>query len=269
LRRAAPAPKALLDDNASTASTTSGDASTEVESDIETAAAPHLRFVERAFVRGRSPVRLVVFDFDETLTLATLLPRVPSAERFRRSAEVSFESPWYPNRLALLSQLLETLAKDRSLAVLTRNSAGLQPVLRLLQTAGLDQYFSAVWCAPLGPGGGAVRKNGEWSCFTPPSHADEKPDILRSICEAPDNWFPGMSLGLHGLVNAEIVLVDDSAKNFESASGQQVARFCEVPRFEAPFRHMGNVTLGGLGARSQGDFAQLQRFVEAPWLFHA
>jgi hypothetical protein len=256
-----------LSDDASTASTISGDTSSVL--DIETAATPHLRFVECAFVRGRSPVRLIVFDLDETLTLATLLPRVPSEERFRRSANVSFESPWYPNRLELLSQLLENLAKDRTLAVLTRNSAGLEPVLRLLQTAGLDQYFSAVWCAPLGPERGAVRMNGEWIRFTPPSHVDEKPDILRCIREAPDNWFPGVSHGFHGLVNAEIVLVDDSAKNFESTSGQQVARFCEVPRFEAQFHHMGNITLGGLGARSQADFKKFVRFIEAPWLFHA
>jgi hypothetical protein len=269
LQRTGFAPKAQQSDDASTASATSGSTLSAGESDHETAADESLRLVDRAFVRGRSPVRLVVFDCDETLTLATLLPRVLSAERLRRSAELSFESPWYPNRLELLSQLLETLAKDRTLAVLTRNAGGLEPVLRLLQAAGLDQHFSAVWCAPLGSERGAVRKNGEWSYFTPPCDVEEKPDILHSICEAPDSWFPGASHGLHGLADAEVVLVDDRPQNFESMSGRRVARFCEVPRFEARFRHMGNVTLGGLGARSEVDFGQLLRFVETPWHFRA
>ena len=56
------------------------------------------------------------------------------------------------SRVQKLRALFESIAQDRSLAILTQNKSGVVAVLNLLQLANLLEYFSAIWCmsAPQG-----------------------------------------------------------------------------------------------------------------------
>lgn len=118
---------------------------------------------------------------------------------------------------------------------------------------------------------GAYRAGDTWRFFTPPfaTLPDHKADVLHHLEEQPEAWFPHLRTDLRhlgSLRSEHIVLVDDQPTNFESPfTGRKVARFCMVDRFVAEFGRFGVQTLGGLGARSQEDFAVLQQFIEGSW----
>jgi len=132
------------------------------------------------------PVRLVVFGFDETLTLATFVPEdagcstevgwTPAAGSEWTEEELvqfNFEPPceWRTagKRVEHLARTLSALrepltewmkkmgytcpedASDKAvaLAILTRRNEGAIAVLNLLKIAKLDHYFSAIWRLPL------------------------------------------------------------------------------------------------------------------------
>jgi len=235
----------------------------------------------------RPPVKLVVFDFDETLTIATFMADscVSTGDPAKREKfmKYNFESPWARgDRVAKLRCMLERLSQSRVLAVLSRNSAGAEPVLDLLRIAGLDVFFAAVWVMPWFPGrdNGAFRANGGWKCFSPPLEAveDHKADVLHLLVRRPAAFFP--QLGGEGASESdllselcnlrleEVVLVDDNGANFESETGLQVLRYAKVARYNAPYRAMGTLhDIGGIGARDGSDYDTLVRFVTSPWEF--
>eukprot|EP00928_Gymnodinium_smaydae_P036788 TRINITY_DN25666_c0_g1_i1.p1 TRINITY_DN25666_c0_g1~~TRINITY_DN25666_c0_g1_i1.p1 ORF type:complete len:677 (-),score=170.75 TRINITY_DN25666_c0_g1_i1:72-2102(-) len=230
------------------------------------------------------PVHLVVFDFDETLTLMTYkIEDDDSPEMRREIVKVNFETPWVKGcRVDKLRTMLRDLAgldspSPRALAVLTRNSAGAQAVLTLLQEAGLESCFRAVWTMPWRATAcnGLYREaSGEWKQFDPPVNlvADHKADVLNHIPTNPSAWFPQLHScdeedlkGLWQLKSQNIVLVDDQRANFQSASGAQVRRYCKVARYDAVYRNLGHVkNMGGLGAHCDEDYNTLRMFVEAP-----
>jgi len=217
------------------------------------------------------PVKLVVFDFDETLTLATFGPKPGSPpERLATCVDVSFQSPWVEGRLQELENLLRSLSEGDDackLAVLTRNSAGVRNVLQLLDAAGLSKYFSAIWCMPLWSES-AYQADGEWRFFTPWVELSEtKPDILQHLADHPQHWLP-LAGSEFQLTLDNILLVDDDENNFESVeTGIQVMRGCKVAIHEGSLLPgMDVTTLGGIGARCCQDFAALQQFVSEPWL---
>lgn len=238
-------------------------------------------------------VKLVVFDFDETLTLVTLMTPdgtlLPEQEEWAKN--VNFESPWVDgSRIEKLNKMFTDLAtgkdgESRSLAILTRNgnASGVSAVMNLLRAAGLDQHFSAIWILPRKPGrwNGAYREdNGKWHNFDPPSTfgQDHKAHVLQRIAANPEGWFPQMKLmssgssglqlpHLQGLQSAEMVLVDDQRANFQSAAGAQVLRYVKVARYDANFREFGFMRdMGGIGAHDDADYESLKRFVEDPWM---
>jgi len=102
------------------------------------------------------PVKLCVFDLDETLTIKTFMPLVEKQEAATKAAvEKSFESPWLGGqRLEQLRRLFKELAcaaldgAPRALAVLTRNTRGVEQCLEFLQAAGLEQHLYAIWNIP-------------------------------------------------------------------------------------------------------------------------
>eukprot|EP00929_Paragymnodinium_shiwhaense_P029647 TRINITY_DN16943_c0_g1_i1.p1 TRINITY_DN16943_c0_g1~~TRINITY_DN16943_c0_g1_i1.p1 ORF type:complete len:632 (+),score=127.53 TRINITY_DN16943_c0_g1_i1:110-2005(+) len=158
-------------------------------------------------------VALVVFDFDETLTIATFMPKDPACatvvgwtpsgpstmDNLSKADLVTynFETPWVKgSRVEKLKKMLNDMtSKGRSLAVLTKNETGVVGVLNLLMMAGLADYFSAIWTTPWRDdiaNGAYQTEDGQWKLFDPPvsdlNH--HKADILRHVVEEPELWFP-------------------------------------------------------------------------------
>jgi hypothetical protein len=228
---------------------------------------------------------LVVFDFDETLTVATFRPQPGSGPAaVQHCIDVSFKSPWVEGRLQKLDFMLSALSQNpsgRKLAVLTRNPDGVQNVTFLLDSTGLSKYFDAVWCMPLERHPSAYRENGQWRLFRPQVEwcssnqkpevewcsSNQKPDMLRHLVDHTQQWLPHVGSEFK-LKLDNIVLVDDDDRNFEnSETGARVARGCKVAKHEGILQAgMESTTLGGIGARSPQDFASLQHFIAAPWL---
>lgn len=244
------------------------------------------------------PVRLVVFDCDETLTVSTFLPKEQDlrtsigwdSEHVDYIVDVNFIPPWNPKRLTQLKEMFAELVIDsaqpqdaqsspkRALAVLTRNACGAVACLNLLKAAGLSEHLSAVWSmqrtgGPSVPHGVYKDGEGEWHIFSPPlqSLPDYKPEVLASIAREPEAWFPQGCHGFSELKLEEIVLVDDTKTNFESFSskGPKVLRGVEVTNYDAEYLDMGYITeMGGIGAHHRTDFQELVQFVNEPWKFH-
>jgi len=250
-----------------------------------------LRCAERVSTQldRSAPVKLIVFDLDETLTMATFMTSDGSCLPSEREtmARVNFESPWVEgHRLDKLRQLFQGLASGRGgqrrrLAVLTRNAnaAGVLAVVNLLQVGGLAEFFCAVWTMPWRRGrhNGAFRdEDGEWQYFDPPVDRvhDHKADVLKHVCGCPEKWLPQLVgpgraryADLLPLKPESIVLVDDQRANFKSPSGVEVMRYCKVARYDANYRSFGLIKdMGGIGAHSDADYDMLKRFVEDPWM---
>jgi len=255
----------------------------------------------------RPPVRLVVFDCDETLTLSTFMPRERDFERVIGwsswpeyismmnfgtpfiDGSSDFEEPYAPDgRLCRLQDLFQTLVQApdgsaRSLAVLTRNSRGAVACLNLLKMAKLAEHFSVIWSMAANPGmpNGVYRDGETWKAFQAPLDGvyDHKADVLTSVVKCPHEWFPQLAVdggGSHshllGLSVAGIVLVDDVRANFQSPSSSKpkVLRYCKVARYDGRHPHMGHLPdMGGIGAKSADDYEKLTSFVEEPWNFKA
>mmetsp|Transcript_66075 Transcript_66075/g.154682 ORF Transcript_66075/g.154682 Transcript_66075/m.154682 type:complete len:622 (+) Transcript_66075:24-1889(+) len=244
----------------------------------------------------RPPVRVVVFDCDETLTLSTFLPD-DAALRTQLDwtspweeyiATVNFESPFATSgRLALLREMLEDLRRGtrklpgRLLAVLTRNTNGPVACLNLLRAAKLADLFDAVWCMSHVPGipAGLYRAGTDWLAFEPPlaSLPDHKAHVIHNIAEQPSAWFPQktdgslMSMLPDPLRPQEIMLVDDVRTNFQCGGSdpKKVYRCCKVARYDAPnFRDMGLVRdMGGIGAHNEEDYKTVVDFAKRPWAY--
>jgi len=185
----------------------------------------YCKCVERYFPTRESkpPVKLIVFEFDETLTLATFLPEgEPFSTDLAWSANLlkgsewtaadlltyNFESPFASSRgrldrlKLLLKQLIgregEEEEEERVLAILTTNNQGPIAILNLLRLAGLAEYFSAIWKMPSVANGpfGVWRQGDEWremSSRPEPesqSMSDQKADVLSMIAAHPKLWFP-------------------------------------------------------------------------------
>lgn len=231
---------------------------------------------EAVGVNPAEAVQLVVFDLDETLTLATFMPKNGNSKQLDTAVKFSFGSPWVSERLRRLQGLLEQMAAGpRELAVLTRNEAGIDGVLRFLVAAKLDAFFSAIWVMPQGDEQSAAYRVGStWNMFSPPfaEVPDHKADLLHHVAEHPEAWFPQIGMPhchmerLARLRFDNIMLIDDKPENFESHfTGLTVGRFCLVHTYEANFHSLGVQTLGGLGSRNEEDYAVLTTFVAAPW----
>lgn len=96
----------------------------------------------------------------------------------------------------------------------------------------------------------------------------DKPSVMKQIAADPQAWFCGCAGDLTSLSLDEMLLVDDTPKNFESeATGVKLPRCCLVRRYKADFRGWGVMTLGGLGSRCVGDYQVLVEFVEAPFKY--
>jgi len=249
---------------------------------------------------SQHPVQLVVFDFDETLTLATFMPsdkacasKLGWTPDSSDSAEWSkadlitynFESPFLPgSRVQKLRKLFEDILQDghtkqqRVLAVLTRNESGVVAVLNLLTIAGLADQFSAIWTLPNGSSSshGAYQQDGQWKLFEPPfakvNH--HKADVLHHVVDNPGAWFPNLGgrraeylAGLRHLRVEGIVLVDDERGNLRSYSSQaKILRYCKVARYDEVYRECGPLNqMGGLGAHSDSDYETLRLFLDQPW----
>eukprot|EP00401_Gymnodinium_catenatum_P062891 CAMPEP_0117580770 /NCGR_PEP_ID=MMETSP0784-20121206/65412_1 /TAXON_ID=39447 /ORGANISM="" /LENGTH=635 /DNA_ID=CAMNT_0005380919 /DNA_START=40 /DNA_END=1948 /DNA_ORIENTATION=+ len=237
------------------------------------------------------PVQLVVFDFDETLTLVTYMPvKRDSQDVLDVIVKICFETPWVEgSRIAKLGQMLHDLAtgveaaegsgcSTRTLAVLTKNSnsEGVRGVQHLLAIAGLDRYFSAIWSLPnhRRSAQGMYKEGGDWKTFEPPVPTPyvHKADVLQEIVKSPSAWFPqllGDSAANFGellrLRPEGIVLVDDQRSNFQSEVGAQVLRYCKVARYDARYRGFGMLKdMGGIGAHDKADYEMLKQFVEHP-----
>lgn len=231
------------------------------------------------------PVKLVLFDLDETLTLVTYaLSRDDGAELRELLVKVCFESPWVEgSRLDKLRSMFKDLQEGdgkqgRTLAVLSRHHGGVGAVLELLKASGLAEYFAAVWVMPKKPGchGGAYQNGNDWHFFDPPlgSVQDHKADVCHHIASNPFKWFPQLTdpiggqqhMHLLGLKPEGIVLVDDQRSNFQSGkTGKQVLRYCKVARYDTRYRDFGFLrNLGGVGAHTDADFRTLLSFVENP-----
>jgi len=243
-----------------------------------------------------TPTRLVVFDFDETLTLATFMPqcedfcrqiawKLPDGSEWTAEdlIEYNFQTTFVEcDRLLRLKTLLGDLASGgRLLAVLTRNPCGAIAVLNLLALAGLDEHFSAIWAIPdkdaspaaAGVATGVSRgADGSWQCFDTPVGAlhDHKADILHHIVSGPAPWFPHGGEAIPKLCPASVVLVDDERTSFASDGPDRakVLRYCKVARYDEHYRDCGPLNqMGGLGAHSDLDFDVLRAFVQRPWEF--
>lgn len=248
------------------------------------------------------PVRLVVFDFDETLTLATFMPQAKACsadigwtpdgagDNEWTSSDLvayNFETPFVEgNRVVKLQKMFRALldgvsGQRRVLAILTQNPSGAVAVLNILQAAHLDVYFSAIWAMPATPGQadaptGVHRSSTGWKCFNPPFAAvyDHKADVLRHVTSHLAEWIPQSgSCGFERLTNLRpesVVLVDDERTNFRSDSPQEakVLRYCKVARYDEPYRDCGLLNqMGGIGAHSDADYGMLTSFVDRPWDF--
>jgi len=222
-------------------------------------AASALECMERDYETSsdRALVSLVVFEFDETLSLCTF---VNEEERFATQVGFAvspaekehlllynYESPYITggNRLKKLDALLEDLASKRVLAILTENSAGAVAVLNLLMMADIDKHFSAIW-APSAENAmpSAVHKaGGRWTKFRCPAGRVEskahRAELLHSIVDEPDKWFPQLGMNdpgdnlslLRDLHPEQIVAVDDERTNFipctSMASGETTEELTE------------------------------------------
>jgi len=235
------------------------------------------------------PVKLVVFDFDETLSMVTFMAKdtdTPAERRLLR--EINFETPWVPgDRLEKLRQLFQSIKKgedgrERVLTILTKNSNknGVTGVLQLLSDADLDRFFDAIWIMPAKQGqhSGVFQDAGKWKFFDPPMHKlpPAKADVLHHVAHHPKEWFPQMKFKnadskrlqnlLTGLKMEGIVLVDDQRFNFQSEN-HSIFRYCKVARYDAEYRCVGlQKDMGGVGAHSDADYETLRRFVEDPWM---
>lgn len=259
-----------------------------------------VRCLERSFEGqdSKPPVKLVVFDCDETLTLSTFMPkdhgfgaRIGWNEWGDYIAGVNFDSPFAEgSRLERLKDMLQDLlvgdgGQQRALAVLTRNERGPVACLNLLMMAKLAQYLSVIWALPYryGQPAGVYRVGTEWRLFSPPVNNtfDHKADVLRCVAQNPSEWFPQLAEGvdvakalefLFGLRDEEIVLVDDVRTNFQSPYSKEskLLRYCKVARYDGHHPQMGFVPdMGGIGAMSVSDYATLTNFVNKPWTFKA
>eukprot|EP00930_Biecheleria_cincta_P073184 TRINITY_DN60501_c0_g1_i1.p1 TRINITY_DN60501_c0_g1~~TRINITY_DN60501_c0_g1_i1.p1 ORF type:complete len:615 (+),score=99.78 TRINITY_DN60501_c0_g1_i1:42-1847(+) len=249
-----------------------------------------VRCADRATEEGKNtPVKLVVFDFDETITLATFMTEtcVFSGEEKEVARTINFESPWlHGSRLSKLKSMLGTIVagqdgQQRALAVLTNNSKGVEAVLNMLRLAGLDNHFQAIWTLPKRRGYNGAYKDmdGHWKFFDPPLSRVKchKADVLQDIARNGHAWFPQLQsrdaaqtyADLLGITRMEsIVLVDDQRLNFQSDSGSTVLRYAKVPRYDSEhYYDMGVVkNMGGLGAHDDADYETLKRFIEDPWM---
>lgn len=242
----------------------------------------------------RRPVEVVLFDFDETLTLATFMPSLSffshvdwdpgELQGTDWSAEelvlYSFESPFLDGcRLALLKAMLQDIAKRHILAVLSKNESGAAAVLNLLKLAGLAEYFSAIWTTPfrsLVPCGVYRASPGQWEVFEPPlmDVQDHQTEVLYDIVDHTDKWFPQIGLKqdrfvrLQPLSPESVILIDDERENLQSPLGKQALRYCKVARYDEVYRNCGPLNqLGGIGAHSEEDFETLKAFIAEPWAF--
>lgn len=257
----------------------------------------HVRCQERDFhdFQKHPPVKLVVFDFDETLTMATFMPRSkaittkvgwnPAEAEFKDWSQedlvkYNFESPWVDgSRVEKLRALFEEIAQDKALAILTQNKSGVVAVLNLLRLANLLEHFSAIWCmsAPQGDCDGAFFENGRWSLFRSPCNEvqQHKADLLTHVAAQPLRWLPQLSSDtklaakLSDLRLEHMVLVDDERANFRndsSISAAKVLRYCKVSRYDETYRDCGLLDqMGGLGAHSDTDYEELRNFLRQPW----
>eukprot|EP00434_Breviolum_minutum_P045973 symbB.v1.2.041345.t1/scaffold8085.1/size7766/1 len=160
-----------------------------------------LQCVERHFDNSSShpPIDLIIFDFDETLTLATFMPSDRHFDDLDWNAgeldgtdwsiedllTYNFESPFYSgSRLDSLRVMLRALSKSCTLVILSSNDRGAVAVLNLLKLAELDIFFEAIWTTPLRQQVpcGAFRSS-TWETFEPPlmEVVDEKTEILHHI----------------------------------------------------------------------------------------
>jgi len=251
-----------------------------------------LRCIERPEI-GNSlehPVKLVIFDFDETLTLVTLMTPdgtyLPEQREWAR--EVNFETPWVAgSRVEKLHTMLTSLERGkhrevRVLACLTRNgnSSGVAAVINLMKAADLDVHFACVWALPQRSDRkcGAYQEDGKWSFFDPPTQtgSDHKADVIKQIVADPKAWFPqlGGSSQTSRLISRlstlrleQVVLVDDQRANFQSETGAQLLRYVKVARYDAEYRDFGLLKdMGGIGAHDDADYDSLKRFIEDPWM---
>eukprot|EP00414_Alexandrium_minutum_P000542 CAMPEP_0113822738 /NCGR_PEP_ID=MMETSP0328-20130328/2393_1 /TAXON_ID=39455 /ORGANISM="Alexandrium minutum" /LENGTH=612 /DNA_ID=CAMNT_0000790679 /DNA_START=29 /DNA_END=1863 /DNA_ORIENTATION=- /assembly_acc=CAM_ASM_000350 len=267
---------------------------------------PHVICIERHFEGCEvfPPVSVVIFEFDETLSLFTYLPDEEpeimkeigysgnSDEARDHLVQYNFESTYIEgSRLEKLRTLLQDLSTSesrspRSLAILTENVAGAVAVLNLLLMADLADYFCAIW-APMAEDGlpkCVCKRESAWEEFTPPAEAkrdqDSKGDMLASIVARPREWFPEafeetgqVKEGLEHLAPENfrlenIVLIDDERTKFHTSSGDslQVLRYCKVARYDDIYRDQGLMMhMGGIGARSEKDYRLLRYFVDRPW----
>jgi len=251
-----------------------------------------LRCCERPELSAQSAqlgVKLVIFDFDETLTLITLMTPdgklLPEQEEW--ATKVNFESPWcHGSRVDKLNKMLDALKGKgpddrRSLAILTRNgnASGVSAVINLLKASALDRHFAAIWTLPRKRGrpNGAYLHDGQWQFFDPPPSqgSDHKADVLKQIAQEPSGWFPQMKIEgaaeamnhLTTLQCEEMVLVDDQRTNFQSQTGAVVQRYVKVARYDGDYREFGHMRdMGGIGANDDADYDSLKRFVEDPWM---
>jgi len=253
----------------------------------------------------RRPVSLILFDFDETLTLATFMPEDEACQtqvgwtpQDSASCEwnvadlvsYNFESPWVSgSRVEKLKAMLTRLTQgedgqQRTLAVLTRNQTGAVSVLNLLLMAGLAKHFCVIWRLPRTDQRpeGVYCEAGQWRSFElPVANTSNEPmaaaDVLHDIAERPYDWFPQLrsenpcvGTNLTELVPQEIALVDDERANFWSntQSGAVVHRYCKVMRYDEEYRDCGLLhDMGGIGAHSDEDYEIVERFVNFPWEF--
>eukprot|EP00435_Cladocopium_sp_Y103_P016337 s2554_g4.t1 len=161
-----------------------------------------LHCVERHFENSSAhlPVDLIIFDFDETLTLATFMPSDRDFDDLGWEAcdlegtdwivedllSYNFESPFQSGRLTALRQMLQALSQRYILVILSNNDRGAAAVLNLLRLADLASKFEAIWTAPFRQQVtcGVFRSpTGTWQEFEPPvvEVADEKNEILHHI----------------------------------------------------------------------------------------
>ncbi|CAE7705813.1 Ucp1 [Symbiodinium sp. CCMP2592] len=233
------------------------------------------------------PVKLVVFDFDETLTLATFMTgncEYADDEEKDIARVINFETPWVEgSRIVKLQKMLQAIkegadGRRRFLTVLTNNGKGVQAVINMLKIAGLDSYFSAVWTMPWRqymPNGAYKDQKGEWKLFDPPSDKvrNHKADVLTHVTKYPDAWFPQVGqdssfAAIENLQMGNIVLVDDQRANFQSQFGASILRYCKVARYDADLYYDMRMVknMGGIGAHHDADYDTLKRFVEDPWM---
>lgn len=247
------------------------------------------------------PVFIVVFDFDETLTMATFMPNdrahtinigwTPGESDWSKEDLVryNFESPFVEgSRVAKLEAMLHDIARvddaegqRRTLAILTRNTSGAVAVLNLLMLAGLADHFSAIWSMPneklsnhdASRPCGVYRSEAGWKTFNPPLDRvhSHKADVIHDIAKNPATWLPQL-VNFSALVKvrpAQIVLVDDERINFHSdTTKKRLFRFCKVARYDDTYRDCGFLNqMGGIGAHRDEDYESLKSFLEAPWKY--